>query len=506
MVAEIDVGRVVAGKYELVRLIGKGAMGEVWLATHNTLGGEFAIKLVQPSDDEEDETAAGRFQLEAQVSAKLSRKTRHIVSVSDHGEEDGLAYLVMELLEGESLEARIKRGGELDLPEATAIVMQVARALGQAHAEQIFHRDLKPANMFLTKDEDGRLLVKLLDFGIARTGKPFRTRSPFATGKDMVLGTPSYMSPEQARGLDSLDHRCDLWALAVVAYEALTGRIPWEGESVEDIFLSICTHRVIPILARRSNLPPAIEGVFARSFAPKLDDRFRTAAELSEAFEALVDPADVEAAMGPPLGRGAPPSSRRLLAAPHGAAPYGAEAPRPPYTPGEMAFVRGEAGSDPLGVAVGGPTVFVRKKLSAGWLVAVVAAVATIGIVVLAVTAFGSRDAPAAKHPPTESTATAASSERAGSDDHASVPPQPPTATATAEIPAPTATSKATSRAPVGGHGHATATSSPVAPPTEAPPTVAVPVATPAPQPQPQPPKPPASTAPRKPADKGEVF
>src|SRR4051794_36935843 len=156
---DIDVGKKIAGKYELVRLLGKGAMGEVWLATHNTLGGEFAIKLVKPSEDEEDETAAGRFQLEAQVSAKLSRKTRHIVSVSDHGEEDGLAYLVMELLEGESLEARIKRGGELDFAQVVAIVMQVARALGQAHTEQIFHRDLKPANVFLTKDEDGRMLV-----------------------------------------------------------------------------------------------------------------------------------------------------------------------------------------------------------------------------------------------------------------------------------------------------------------------------------------------------------
>ena len=104
--------------------------------------------------------------------------------------------------------------------------MQVARALGYAHAEGIFHRDLKPANLFLTKDEDGRLLVKLLDFGIARGSAAFRTRSPVATGKDMVLGTPSYMSPEQAGGLDTLDHRCDLWALAVVAYESLTREAP----------------------------------------------------------------------------------------------------------------------------------------------------------------------------------------------------------------------------------------------------------------------------------------
>jgi len=266
-VTEIDVGRRIAGKYELVRLLGKGAMGEVWLATHESLGGEFAIKLVRPSDDIEDETAAGRFQLEAQVSAKLSRKTRHIVSVSDHGEEDGLAYLVMEVLEGESLESRVRHGGAMAVNEVTAIVMQIASALSIAHAEGIFHRDLKPANVYLTKDEDGRLLVKLLDFGIARTVKPMRTRSPFATGKDMVLGTPSYMSPEQARGLETLDYRCDLWALCVCAYEALTGAIPWEGETVEDIFLSICTHRFVPVMTRRPDLPPMLEGIFARAFA-----------------------------------------------------------------------------------------------------------------------------------------------------------------------------------------------------------------------------------------------
>jgi serine/threonine protein kinase len=506
MVAEIDVGRVVAGKYELVRLIGKGAMGEVWLATHNSLGGEFAIKLVKPSEDEEDESAAGRFQLEAQVSAKLSRKTRHIVSVSDHGEEDGLAYLVMELLEGESLEARIKRGGELDLPETTAIVMQVARALGQAHAEQIFHRDLKPANMFLTKDEDGRLLVKLLDFGIARTTKPFRTRSPFVTGKDMVLGTPSYMSPEQARGLDSLDHRCDLWALAVVAYESLTRQIPWEGETVEDIFLSICTHRMIPVLTRRSNLPPALEGVFARSFAPKLDARFRTAAELSEAFEALVDPLDVEAALGPALGRnGQPASSRNPVAA--------ERAPRAGYvnTPGEMAINGSELGPgyDPVGVAVGGPTVSIPKKKSAsGWLLALVAAV-TIGIIVLAITSFGARDKSAAKGPPTDSTATATTTER---NDRAAIPPPEPTPssmTAPPVTPIVTTTTatvaRPTGRPPIAGRPTSNATPPqpvPVTPPPIAtPPVVTPPVVTP-----PVVTPPPPSAATRKPADRGEVF
>jgi len=429
----IDVGQVIAGKYELVKLLGKGAMGEVWLATHNSLGGEFAIKLVEPTDDIEAETAAGRFQLEAQIAAKLSRKTRHIVSVSDHGEENGLAYLVMELLEGESLEARAKGRGPLELPDVAAIVSQVARALSLAHEEGIFHRDLKPANVWLGRDEDGRLLVKLLDFGIARSVKPFRTRSPFATSKDMVLGTPSYMSPEQARGLDSLDYRCDLWALAVVAYEALTRRIPFEGETVEDIFLSICTFRVVPVMVRRPDLPPALEAFFAKAFAPKLDDRFGSALELTEAFEQLVAPEALEAALGIPL---TPTSARRLSNPNFGSNPGFAQNPNrgtnpsfssgpgfgtnpgigsspgyavsagggsnPNYvsTPGYGSspnIVPSPSSSDRLmyggsspdfeNVALGSPTASNRRGAT-GWLIAIAGIIALLGIGILLLVAF----------------------------------------------------------------------------------------------------------------------
>lgn len=297
---QIDIGKTIAGKYELVRLIGRGAMGEVWLATHKTLGGEFAIKLAGSAELEGDDSVAGRFQLEAQLSAKFSRKTRHVVSVSDHGEEDGFGYLVMELLDGESLDARLARTGPLSLAETSVIVSQIARALAVAHAEETVHRDLKPANVFLTRDEDGRLLVKVFDFGIARTRKPFQTASPFATNKNMVLGTPSYMSPEQARGLKTLDHRCDVWALAVLAYEALTGNIPWEGETVEEIFLAVCTFRATPILERRSELPAGIAAIFEKAFTSKLDDRFATAIEFAAALQGVCPPEAFEAAGGRP--------------------------------------------------------------------------------------------------------------------------------------------------------------------------------------------------------------
>lgn len=410
---EIDAGRIIAGKYELGRLLGRGAMGEVWLATHRSLGGQFAIKLVASTGGEDAETAARRFQREAQIAAKLSRKTRHIVSVSDHGEENGLAYLVMELLEGESLEARLERVGQLELAEVAAIVLQISRALSLAHEEGILHRDLKPANVWLAKDEDGLLLVKLLDFGIARTNEPARTRSPFATGKDMVLGTPSYMSPEQARGLGSLDHRCDLWALAVVAYEALTRNIPFEGETVEDIFLSICTFRAVPARARCPELPPAVEAFFARAFTPKLDERFTSAAELSDAFMTLVGPEELEAALGVPLG----PTSGPRLAAARASSP---------------ALGRGGAPSDPEAVALG-PTYLPRRGV--GRIVAVAAAVAIlcVGALVVVVTSGSSRRASGAESAPRESASPAS----IAPSPPASIAPLPPASAAPRTVSAP---------------------------------------------------------------------
>lgn len=488
----IDVGTVIAGRYELVRLIGKGAMGEVWLARHDSLGGEFAVKLVETTDDIEAETAAGRFQLEAQIAAKLSRRTRHIVSVSDHGEENGIAYLVMEPLEGESLESRVKRGGRMDLPEIAAVVMQVARALSLAHDEGIFHRDLKPANIFLTRDEDGRLLVKLLDFGIARAVKPFKTRSPFATSKDMVLGTPSYMSPEQARGLDSLDHRCDLWALATCAYEALAGRIPFEGETVEDIFLSICTFRVVPLESLRPDLGADVVGFFAKAFAPKLDERFATAQELSAAFETLVDPAALEPWLGAP---GLTPSSRRMPVAPVSAPNTSPDAPTKTAKMDKPRLALVESG----GIQPAAIDTFagagVPKRTSG--LVIGGGALAAIAVVALVVLAFRSSSTPAASAAPIEPPPSATIAERSA------VPPPPsPEPPPVAEPPAPakTTTTAATAKPVVTPVAKAPKTPKPEAESTRHA------TAPPAPSPSPSPSPSPTTPAKKGPHDKGEVF
>jgi serine/threonine-protein kinase len=311
---EIDVGRTVGGKYALVRLLGQGAMGEVWVAHHTSLGENVAIKLLtrapaesfrppplplngSPSEPVEDPaTAAARFRFEAQVAARLSRKTRHIARVTDHGEEGGLPYLVMELLEGETLEARIDRDGRMPAPLVTALVTQMGRALAHAHAEGVLHRDLKPANVFLTADEEGRVLVKVLDFGIARAIHAHRVPSTaYSTARGLVFGTPSYMSPEQARASSKLDQRCDLWALATIAYEALTGDLPVDGTDTDEQLGNLCAGRIVPLRARSPGMPEPLDAFFSRAFAENVADRFASAEELVEAFERAV---------GQPEGRG----------------------------------------------------------------------------------------------------------------------------------------------------------------------------------------------------------
>jgi eukaryotic-like serine/threonine-protein kinase len=286
---DIDVGRIVAGKYELVRLLGRGSMGEVWVAHHQTLGEKVALKLLaqSPSDEEEIEdahTAAARFLFEAQVAARLSRKTRHIVRVTDHGEELGRDYLVMELLDGETLEGVLSRDGRLSVGTVVKIIAQVGRALTHAHGEGVLHRDLKPANIFLTRDEEGRLLVKLLDFGIARLVHAHRAPSAYSTAKGLVFGTPSYMSPEQARASTKLDERCDLWSLATIAYEALSGQLPVAGSDTDEMLENLCAGRIVPLRQRDPALPAELEAFFRRAFSPAIGARFQNATELSDAF------------------------------------------------------------------------------------------------------------------------------------------------------------------------------------------------------------------------------
>jgi serine/threonine-protein kinase len=284
---DVDVGKIIAGKYQLEKLIGQGGMGEVWSARHTKLGERVAVKVLRAEPGEDEATTRSRFDLEAKVSARLSRKSRHVVSVIDQGEEDGSPFLVMELLEGESLEDLLERAGVVPLPMVATIVAHVARALLAAHTDGVVHRDLKPANIFLTKDEEGRLLAKVLDFGIARVIESrvenIEIRSVRHTRRGMVIGTPAYMSPEQAKGVRDVGPECDVWALAAMAYEAISGQPPFIGEMREALERLIRGEHT-PVTTLRPDAPAALDAVFMRAFQPDKGDRFPNAPALADAL------------------------------------------------------------------------------------------------------------------------------------------------------------------------------------------------------------------------------
>lgn len=296
----IRPGTVLGGKYRLLRPLGHGAMGEVWAAQHETLEEVVAMKLLAPRDDEDFETPTAaertraRFQFEARIAARLSRKTRHIVQVIDHGHEGELDFLVMELLEGETLEQLMRREQPLRPEVLVDIVNQIARALSVAHEEGVAHRDLKPANILLTMNEEGHRIAKLLDFGIARVLPRHRVRAPYQTAQGVVVGTPAYMSPEQARGAMSLDHQCDLWALATVAYEALVGAMPVESDNVTELLMKLCRGVLVPIGHRNPALA-RLESFFARAFHESMGMRFASAVELAAALEVALGPSPATA-------------------------------------------------------------------------------------------------------------------------------------------------------------------------------------------------------------------
>jgi len=273
---------LVAGKYQLVRRIGQGGMGSVWEGRHASLGTRVAIKFIE-ADYAENGEARSRFDREARAAASIQSK--HAIQIFDHGvTEDGKPYIVMEMLSGEPLDKRIQRLGRMSLQDTARVLQQVGRALAQAHEKGIVHRDLKPENIFLVEDEDDEI-AKVLDFGIAKIqGGAEGAGLTSSTKTGAVLGTPYYMSPEQARGLRNVDHRTDVWSIGVIAFRAVTGVLPFEGESVGDLLVKICTSPIPVPSQQLPGLPPAFDTWFARALDREPSRRFATIAEATEAL------------------------------------------------------------------------------------------------------------------------------------------------------------------------------------------------------------------------------
>ncbi|WP_437994344.1 protein kinase domain-containing protein [Sorangium sp. So ce145] len=281
-------GSVVAGRYRLERMLARGGMGSIWVARHLQLDATVAVKLMAP-EYAASSTARARFEREARAAAQL--KLPNVVHVHDYGLEGDTPFLVMELLDGEDLETRLAREGRLSTAATLGIVTQVCKALRRAHEMGIVHRDLKPANLFLSRQDEDEL-VKVLDFGIAKAQGTLLAGNETKTGT--LVGSPYYMSPEQVRRSKTLDWRSDLWSVGVIAYRCLTGRLPFPGEEIGEVFVAICTEDVPLASSVVPELGPAVDGFFSRALARDPAHRFQGASELAEAFGAAASAAGSE--------------------------------------------------------------------------------------------------------------------------------------------------------------------------------------------------------------------
>jgi serine/threonine-protein kinase len=282
---------MVTPNVRLTRLIGCGAMGDVWEAEHLGLKTRVAVKFVSERVGPGDTEAMERFAREAALPAQIS--SAHVVQKFDHGVmDDGTPYIVMEYLEGEGLGELLTRETRLPLAKVAKIIWQTAKALSSAHKLGIVHRDIKPDNIFLSTRDD-ELHVKLFDFGVAKHTQlqPVSLRMPGATRAEMgltndgvMIGTPEYMSPEQVMSSRAVDHYADLWALAVVTYVALTGKLPFEGDDVGELCVRLLEGEYTPPSTVLPSLPPQLDDWFKKAFAKNRPDRFQSAREMAQAF------------------------------------------------------------------------------------------------------------------------------------------------------------------------------------------------------------------------------
>jgi serine/threonine-protein kinase len=246
-------------------------MGSVWRAEHIELATQAAVKLID-EDFAQSPEALTRFRREAQAAASL--RSVHVVQILDYGIDGDTPYIAMELLDGESLAARLTRSGRLPPAECATILLQVSKALARAHERGIVHRDLKPDNVFLVRDGDDEI-TKVLDFGIAKRTNGFQTSLDMATRTGSLMGTPYYMSPEQASGRRAVDHRTDIWAFGIIAFECLLGRRPYDDANLGGLLISICTENS-RIPSSVGMVPPGFDDWFRRATAKDPDARFQS--------------------------------------------------------------------------------------------------------------------------------------------------------------------------------------------------------------------------------------
>lgn len=276
----VKPGDVVAEKYEIEAMIGSGGVGVVFAARHRGLDQRVAIKLLQRSALGSENVS--RFAREVKVLARI--KSEHVARVMDSGQlPTGEPFMVLEHLEGEDLGQVLKRRGRLPIEEAVDLIVQVCEGVALAHALGVVHRDLKPANLFVTSGPDGTPVAKVLDFGISKLLEPDATDHS-VTRTLSVIGSPLYMSPEQVESPRDADERSDVWSLAVILYELVTGKAPFDASTLPLLCASICTAPPTPISEHLEGVPPGLWPVLSRALEKRADARYRSVAELALAL------------------------------------------------------------------------------------------------------------------------------------------------------------------------------------------------------------------------------
>ncbi|MEQ9320441.1 MAG: serine/threonine-protein kinase, partial [Polyangiaceae bacterium] len=283
------IDETIDGRYEIVRFIGEGGMGAVYEARHVATRRRVAIKLISEEAANDPERLA-RFRVEAKAAGRID--SDHITQVFDlgHDDERDTPYMAMEYLEGEDLEVLFERRGRLPLHLGLRIVCQALYGLARAHEAGVTHRDIKPANIFLSKRDNGRCVVKLLDFGIAkiRQGDALSASSSGITSAGILIGSPLYMSPEQTKTFKGLDPRTDVWSMGVVLYQALVGVTPFETDAgIGDLILANNTHEV-NVRERAPWVPGPVAWVIEKALTVSGKGRYQNATEMAAAVEALL--------------------------------------------------------------------------------------------------------------------------------------------------------------------------------------------------------------------------
>jgi eukaryotic-like serine/threonine-protein kinase len=299
-------GTTLGARYRLDKVVGHGGMATVFEGRDLATGRRIAVKMLNP-EYERDVEASDRFRREARIAAELEHP--NIVDVLDLGDDDGVPYMVLEFLEGESLARALRRDGPLSLRRAMALLLPVMRGMAYVHACGVVHRDLKPENLFMHRDASGAAVPRVLDFGIARSIEG--EQDPPITKSGMVMGTPEYMSPEQALGIrEDIGAAADVWSMGVIWYEALTGARPFGGPSPVAILLAVSHDEHVPFAVRLPALPTTVAEVLERSIAHVAQARYLDMGAFLVALErrlADLDAATLDATSSPtPLPEATP--------------------------------------------------------------------------------------------------------------------------------------------------------------------------------------------------------